>query len=60
VVAFAYEELKVKGVVFRPLTTPRRKVNQVRMFGEKFTEIKLIGDTYDESYHAAKEFCTSF
>ena len=60
VVAFAGKELKVKGVIFRPLTTPRQKVNQVRMFGEKFTEIKLIGDTYDESYHAAKEFCTSF
>lgn len=56
-VAFACKELKVKGVIFMPITTPRQKVNQVHMFGEKFTEIKLIGDTYDESYHAAMEYC---
>ena len=56
-VAFACKKLKVKGVIFMPITTPQQKVSQVHMFGEEFTEIKLIGDTYDESSHAAKAYC---
>lgn len=56
-VAYACKKLKVKGVIFMPITTPQQKVGQVHMFGEEFTEIKLVGDTYDESYHAAKAYC---
>ncbi len=56
-VAFACKKLKVRGVIFMPITTPQQKVSQVHMFGEEFTEIKLIGDTFDESSHAAKAYC---
>lgn len=56
-VAFACNKLKVKGVIFMPITTPQQKVSQVHMFGEEFTEVKLIGDTYDESAYAAKAYC---
>ena len=56
-VAFACKRLKVKGVIFMPITTPQQKIGQVHMFGEEFTEIKLVGDTYDESSHAAKIYC---
>ena len=36
-----------------PTTTPNQKVKQVRMFGKDHVEIVLIGDTYDDAYHAA-------
>ena len=36
-----------------PTTTPPQKVRQVKMFGKEYVEIKLIGDTYDDSSHAA-------
>ena len=39
-----------------PAPTPKQKVEQVRMFGKAFTQIELIGDTYDDSYQAALAF----
>jgi len=56
-VALACKELNVKGVIFMPLTTPQQKIKQVKMFGADFVEIRLVGDTYDESYHAAMAYC---
>lgn len=56
-VAYSCKILQVKGVIFMPVTTPQQKNQQANMFGGEFIEIRLIGDTYDESYHAAKEYC---
>ena len=56
-VAYSCKHLKVKGVIFMPVTTPNQKTQQVMMFGGEFVEVKLIGDTYDESYTAAKRYC---
>ncbi|MBV1888090.1 MAG: threonine ammonia-lyase IlvA [Urechidicola sp.] len=56
-VAYACNKLKVKGIIFMPITTPQQKIQQVNMFGGEYTEIKLIGDTFDESSYAAKLFC---
>ncbi len=56
-VALACCLLKVQGVVFMPITTPQQKITQVRMFGSTFIEIKLIGDTFDESYLASLDYC---
>jgi len=56
-VAMACQLLKVKSVIFMPFTTPKQKIKQVKMFGESFVEIRLIGDTYDESFLAAMNFC---
>ena len=53
-VAFACKTLKVKGVIFMPVTTPKQKISQVKMFGGEFTTVKLIGDTFDESSKAAE------
>jgi threonine dehydratase len=39
-----------------PFITPNQKVNQTRMFGEDFIEVKLVGDTYDDCAVAAKKF----
>ncbi|MGB2128425.1 MAG: threonine ammonia-lyase [Flavicella sp.] len=56
-VAMACQRLKVNGTVFMPTTTPQQKISQVRRFGESFIEVVLVGDTYDESFDAASEFC---
>jgi threonine dehydratase len=54
--AYSCKKLNIKGVVFMPIITPKQKVNQTRMFGENFVEIKLIGDNFDECAVAAKKF----
>jgi len=54
--AYSCKKLNVKGVVFMPIITPRQKVNQTKMFGEHYVEIKLVGDTFDDCAIAAKQF----
>jgi threonine dehydratase len=54
--AYSCKKLNVKGVVFMPIITPKQKVDQTRMFGEHFVEIKLIGDTFDDCAIAAKKY----
>jgi threonine dehydratase len=46
----------VKGVVFMPVITPNQKINQTKMFGEDFIEVKLVGDTFDDCAFAAKKY----
>ena len=58
-VAYACKKLEVKGTVFMPVTTPHQKIDQVKMFGGKFIEIQLFGDSFDDSQKAAVEFCTT-
>lgn len=54
--AFSCNKLKVKGVVFMPVITPKQKVSHTRMFGEDFIEVVLTGDTYDECAAAARKY----
>lgn len=54
--AYSCKKLNIKGVVFMPIITPKQKVTQVRMFGEHYVEIKLVGDTFDDCAIAAKQF----
>jgi threonine dehydratase len=54
--AYSCKKLNIKGVVFMPIITPKQKVNQTRMFGENFVEIKLVGDNFDDCAVAAKKF----
>jgi threonine dehydratase len=42
-----------------PTPTPQQKIEQVKMFGEDFVEIKLVGDTFDDAQEAAKLYCNS-
>ncbi len=56
--AYSCKKLNVKGVVFMPIITPKQKVDQTRMFGEDFVEIRLIGDSFDECAVAAKKYTT--
>ena len=52
-VAFACNELKAKGAIYMPITTPRQKVEQTRMFGGEWVDVILKGDTFDDSYKEA-------
>lgn len=54
--AYSCRKLNVKGVVFMPITTPKQKVDQTRMFGENFVEVRLIGDNFDDCAVAAKKY----
>ncbi|MEO6916912.1 MAG: threonine ammonia-lyase, partial [Chitinophagaceae bacterium] len=54
--AYSCRKLNVKGVVFMPIITPMQKVNQTKMFGGDFIEIKLIGDTFDDCAVAARKY----
>lgn len=56
-VAFACAKLEIKGTIFMPKTTPKQKIDQVRMFGREFVEIKLEGDTFDDSAEQAQAYC---
>lgn len=55
-VAFSCNKLKIKGSIYMPTTTPRQKINQVRMFGKEYIEIVLTGDTFDAANKAAIEY----
>lgn len=39
-----------------PTTTPRQKIEQVRMFGKEYVDIVLTGDTFDAANKAAIEY----
>ncbi|MEQ8580523.1 MAG: threonine ammonia-lyase IlvA [Marinoscillum sp.] len=57
-VAFSCYKLGVKGVIFMPAPTPKQKVQQVKMFGKDKVEVILAGDTFDDAYQTAMEYCT--
>ena len=52
-VAFSCNKLQIVGSIFMPVTTPKQKIEQVRMFGKEFIEIILTGDTFDAANSAA-------
>lgn len=52
-VALSCKLLKIAGTIYMPATTPPQKIEQVKMFGESFIEIKLDGDTFDDSQQLA-------
>ncbi|OOG76960.1 threonine ammonia-lyase IlvA [Flavobacterium sp. A45] len=49
-VAFSCHLLKIMGKIYMPKTTPKQKVKQVQLFGKKYVEIILTGDTFDDAY----------
>ncbi len=52
-VALSCKLLQIKGTIYMPAPTPNQKIEQVKMFGEDFVDVVLVGDTYDDAYHAA-------
>ena len=56
-VAISCKLLKIKGTIFMPSPTPNQKIEQVKMFGEDYIDVVLVGDTFDDAYHAAMVEC---
>lgn len=56
-VAFACKKLGIKGTIFIPSTTSAQKINRMKLFGKEMVEIVLSGDTYDDAYQTAAEYC---
>lgn len=54
--AYSCQALRINGLVFMPVPTPKQKIEQVRMFGGDAIEIRLEGDTYDDAYTAALHY----
>ncbi|HEM6339290.1 TPA: threonine ammonia-lyase IlvA [Streptococcus suis] len=55
-VAYTCQEMQIPATIFMPITTPQQKIGQVKFFGGDFVDIRLVGDTFDESAQAAQEF----
>jgi len=56
-VAYSCSALKINGAIFMPVTTPTQKIDKVKHFGGKFAEVQLVGNTFDDCYKAAMEYC---
>lgn len=57
-VAYACAHLGIDAKIFMPQTTPKQKINQVKMFGRNVVEIILVGDTFDDTSKKALEYST--
>lgn len=55
-VAYSCQKLGIPGIIYMPATTPRQKINQVKLFGGDNVEVRLIGDTFDDAYCEAIRF----
>ena len=56
-VAFACAALGIRATIFMPEVTPNQKIERARHFGGEFVEVRLVGDSYDDSSVAAAAFC---
>ncbi|MFC4096641.1 threonine ammonia-lyase IlvA [Euzebyella saccharophila] len=56
-VAFACNHLGIKGTVYMPSVTPKQKIEQTQMFGGEWVDVVLEGDTFDDSFKSAMQFC---
>ncbi len=55
-VAYACAHLGIDAKIFMPQTTPKQKIDQVKMFGRNVVEIILVGDTFDDTSVKANEY----
>jgi threonine dehydratase len=54
--AYACAHFGTSGTVFMPVTTPQQKIDKTRVFGREHITIRLVGDTFDQAYAAARAF----
>lgn len=57
-VAYSCRRLSIRATIFMPLPTPAQKIEQVKMFGGEWIDLRLSGDTFDEAKWAAQDFCS--
>ena len=55
-VAYTCKEMGILATIFMPITTPQQKIGQVQFFGGSYVDIRLVGDTFDESARAAMDY----
>lgn len=55
-VAYTCQEMQIPATIFMPIITPQQKIGQVKFFGGDYVEIRLVGDTFDESAKAAQDY----
>lgn len=53
-VALAARQLEIKARIYMPLSTPKVKQAAVRQHGGEWVEIRLEGESYDDSVQAAR------
>ena len=53
--AYSCKKLKIFGTVYMPETTPKQKVDRVKMFGGDFIKIVLFGDNFDDAQKEAQK-----
>ncbi|PKB00455.1 L-threonine ammonia-lyase [Flavobacteriaceae bacterium MAR_2009_75] len=58
-VAFACHHLGIQGTIYMPSVTPKQKIEQTKMFGGQWVDAVLVGDTFDDSFNSAMQFCTA-
>jgi len=55
-VAITCAELKIKGTIYMPVTTPEQKVYKTKKFGGEFVDVVLVWDTFDDALKASFDF----
>jgi len=55
-VALSAANLKIKAVIFMPITTPLQKISRVKHFGKKWVDIRIVGANFDISCDAAVDY----
>ena len=55
-VAFSCNKMQIMGSIYMPTTTPKQKIEQVKMFGREYIDIVLTGDTFDAANNAAIDY----
>src|SRR5258708_2594614 len=58
-VALAAAKLGIKTAIYVPTGTPPQKISRIRHFGGEWTEIRQVGNTFDDALLAAQEYATS-
>eukprot|EP00933_Yihiella_yeosuensis_P018166 TRINITY_DN15012_c1_g1_i1.p1 TRINITY_DN15012_c1_g1~~TRINITY_DN15012_c1_g1_i1.p1 ORF type:complete len:614 (-),score=116.17 TRINITY_DN15012_c1_g1_i1:71-1912(-) len=51
-IAYSANKLGISAKIFMPTVTPSIKVDSVRQFANKESQVCLVGDSYDEAYEA--------
>lgn len=51
-IAYSAAQLGISAKIFMPTITPSIKVDSVKQFSNKESEVVLVGDSYDEAYEA--------
>jgi threonine dehydratase len=53
--AYSCNKLKIYGKIYMPVTTPKQKIERVKIFGGEYIEIVLIGDNFDDAQYEAQK-----